>query len=41
MFAAGATFTLLVWGVAYTYVACEAVAPGRFSAPINPQGQRT
>jgi len=41
-FAAGATFTLLVWGgFAYTYVACEAVAPGSFSAPIDPQGQRT
>jgi hypothetical protein len=41
LFAAGATFTLLVWGFAYIYVACEAVAPGSFSAPINPQGQRT
>ncbi len=41
LFAVGATFTLLVWGFAYTYVACEAVAPGSFSAPINPQGQRT
>jgi len=41
LFAAGATFTLLVWGFAYTYVAFEALAPGSFSAPINPQGQRT
>jgi hypothetical protein len=41
LFAAGATFTLLVWGFAYTYVAFEAVAPGSFTAPINPQGQRT
>jgi hypothetical protein len=41
LFAAGATFTLLMWGFAYTYVACEAVAPGSFSASINPQGQRT
>ena len=41
LFAAGATFTLLVWGFAYTYVALEAVAPGSFSAPINPEGPRT
>ena len=41
LFAAGATFTLLVWGFAYTYIACEAVAPGSFSAPIDPHGQRT
>jgi len=41
LFAAGATFTLLVWGFAYAYVACEAVAAGSFSAVINPQGQRT
>jgi Ion channel len=41
LFAAGATFTLLVWGFAYAYLALEAVAPGSFSAPINPQGQRT
>jgi heme A synthase len=41
LFAAGATFTLLVWAFAYTYLACEAVAPGSFSAPINPQGPRT
>ena len=41
LFAAGATFTLLVWGFAYTYVAFEAVAPGSFSAPIDPGGQRT
>ena len=41
LFAAGATFTLLVWAFAYTYLACEAVAPGSFTAPINPQGPRT
>ena len=41
LFAAGATFTLLVWGFAYVYVACEAIAPGSFSAPINPTAQRT
>jgi hypothetical protein len=41
LFAAGATFTLLVWAFAYAYVACEAVVPGSFSAPINPEGPRT
>ena len=41
LFAAGATFTLLAWAFAYAYVACEALLPGSFSAPINPQGPRT
>ena len=41
LFAAGATFTLLVWAFAYVYVACEAIAPGSFSAPVNPEGPRT
>ncbi len=41
LFAAGATFTLLAWAFAYAYVACDAVLPGSFSAPINPEGSRT
>jgi len=41
LFAAGATFTLLAWAFAYAYVACQALLPGSFSAPINPQGPRT
>lgn len=41
LFAAGATFTLLVWAFAYTYVACQAVFPGSFSAPVDPTGPRT
>jgi ion channel len=41
LFAAGATFTLLAWAFAYAYVACEAILPGSFSAPLNPQGPRT
>ena len=41
LFAAGATFTLLVWAFAYAYLACETVVPGSFSAPINPAGPRT
>jgi Ion channel len=30
LFAAGATFTLLAWGFAYTFVVCQAIAPGSF-----------
>ena len=41
LFAAGATFTLLAWAFAYAYAACEAIFPGSFSAPINPQGPRS
>jgi hypothetical protein len=41
LFAAGATFTLLAWAFAYAFAACEAILPGSFSAPINPQGTRT
>ena len=41
LFAVGATFTLLAWGFAYTYAACEAILPGSFSAPINPAGPRS
>ena len=41
LFAAGATFTLLVWAFAYTYVACQAIVPGSFGAPLDPQAPRT
>ena len=41
LFAAGATFTLLAWAFAYAYAACEAILPGSFSAPTNPEGPRT
>ena len=41
LFAAGATFTLLAWAFAYAFVACQAVIPGSFSAPINPEATRT
>jgi hypothetical protein len=41
LFAAAATFTLLAWAFAYAYVACEALLPASFSAPINPHGPRT
>ena len=41
LFAAGATFTLLAWAFAHAYMACEAILPGSFSAPTNPQGPRS
>ena len=41
LFAAGATFTLLAWAFAYAYVACNALLPVSFSAPIDPAGART
>jgi hypothetical protein len=40
-FAAGATFTLLAWGFAYLYVACQTLLPGSFSAPLEPDSPRT
>jgi hypothetical protein len=30
LFAAGATFTLLAWAFAYTFVVCQAIVPGSF-----------
>jgi hypothetical protein len=41
LFAAGATFTVLAWAFAYTYVVCQAVLPGSFTAPVDPEGPRT
>ena len=32
LFAIGATFTLLAWAFAYTYIVCQAIEPGSFSA---------
>ena len=32
LFAIGATFTLLAWAFAYTFVVCQAIEPGSFSA---------
>jgi len=40
-FAAGATFTLLAWAFAYLYVMCQALIPGSFSAPLDPESVRT
>ena len=41
LFAAGATFTLLAWAFAYVYVVLQAVTPGSFTAPLDPQAPRT
>jgi hypothetical protein len=35
LFAAGATFTLLAWGFAYAYLACQIWLPGSFVSAIH------
>lgn len=39
LYAAGATFTLLAWGFAYTYFVCQAWYPGSFTG-IEPERPR-
>jgi len=41
LFAVGATFTLVAWAFAYTYVVCQAVEPGSFTAAVDPSGDRS
>lgn len=41
LWAIGATFTLVAWAFAYAYVVCQAVAPGSFTAAVDPTGDRT
>jgi hypothetical protein len=41
LFAIGATFTLLAWAFAYTYLVCQAIEPGSFTAAVDPTGDRT
>lgn len=41
LYAVGATFTLLAWAFAFSYTVCQALAPGSFTAAVDPQGQRT
>jgi Ion channel len=41
LFAVGATFTLVAWGFAYTFTACQAIEPGSFTAAVDPQGARS
>lgn len=41
LFAAGATFTLLAWGFAYSFVVLQALQPGSFSAAVQADQPRT
>lgn len=41
LFAVGATFTLVAWAFAYTYVVVQAVLPGSFTAAVDPNAPRT
>lgn len=41
LFAIGATFTLLAWAFAYTYIVCQAIEPGSFSAANDTGGERS
>ena len=41
LFAVGATFTLVAWAFAYTYIVVQAIAPDSFTAAVNPGDDRT
>jgi len=41
LFAAGATFTLLAWGFAYSYLVCQTWSPGSFTSAIKPGESQT
>lgn len=41
LFAAGATYTLLAWGFAFSYLACQTWFPGSFSGVSEPSQPRT
>ena len=40
LFAAGATFTLLVWAFTYLFVLCQTLQPGSFTAAVDPDAPR-
>jgi len=40
LFAVGATFTLVAWAFAYTYIVCQAIYPGSFAAAVDPAASR-
>jgi Ion channel len=40
LFAIGATFTLVAWAFAYTYVVCQAIYPGSFTAAVDAGAER-
>ena len=41
LFAVGATFTLVAWAFAYSYIVCQAIEPQSFIAAIDPNGERS
>ena len=41
LFAVGATFTLVAWAFAYTFIVCQAVEPDSFTAAVDPSGDRS
>lgn len=41
LYAVGATFTLLAWAFAYTFVVCQAIYPGSFTAALDAAADRT
>jgi len=41
LFAVGATFTLLAWAFAYSYLVVQAVEPQSFTAAVDPQEDRS
>ena len=41
LWATGATFTVVAWAFAHTYMAVQVIWPGSFTAAIDPQGART
>ncbi len=41
LFAVGATFTLVAWAFAYTFVVWQAIEPGSFTAAIDPDDARS
>jgi hypothetical protein len=41
LYAVGATFTLVAWAFAYTFIVCQAVYSGSFTAAENPGADRS
>jgi hypothetical protein len=41
LYAVGATFTLVAWAFAYTFIVCQAIYPGSFTAAIDANADRS
>ena len=41
LWATGATFTVVAWAFAYTFMAVQVIWPGSFTAAVSPEAQRT